>query len=130
MSYGIDPAKEIVLKATQVGGYGNNPSSYVYIKKSTVCVCRRDSMFNAFAHADNMDKIAQSANHMLCKDADIFEAQYLMDVIDKVLIAPFFTNKHQPPPAVNIYSLINDLEFVKKIACVRFNMLRLLHCNS
>lgn len=48
-------------------------------------------MFNAFAHADNMNKLVKYINYMLGKDGIlVFEAQYLMDIIDKVLIATIF----------------------------------------
>jgi hypothetical protein len=48
-------------------------------------------MFNAFAHADNMGEIAESIRTMLAPDGlFFFEAQYLLDIIDRVLIATIF----------------------------------------
>jgi hypothetical protein len=48
-------------------------------------------MFNAFAHADNLGEIAESIRTLLAPDGVfVFEAQYLLDIIDRVLIATIF----------------------------------------
>ena len=115
---GIDPAKEIALKATQEG-YETIPE-VMSVNLAKKIVDKRGSaevicMFNAFAHADNMDEIAQSINHMLCKDGIfIFEAQYLMDVIDKVLIATIFHEhiSHHSVKALSIFFDQHDLELI------------------
>jgi hypothetical protein len=47
--------------------------------------------FNVFAHADNMGEMAEAIRTMLAADGlFVFEAQYLLDIIDKVLIATIF----------------------------------------
>lgn len=115
---GIDPAKEIALKATQEG-YETIPE-VMSVNLAKKIVDKRGSaevicMFNAFAHADNMDEIAQSINHMLSKDGlFIFEAQYLMDVIDKVLIATIFHEhiSHHSVKALSIFFDQHDLELI------------------
>jgi hypothetical protein len=57
-------------------------------------------MINEFAHADNMNEIAKNINHMFGKDGIlVFEAQYLMDIIDKILIATIF-HEH-----ISLYSI-------------------------
>lgn len=91
---GIDPAVEIAAQATAAGittipelislplaekvraGYG---------MANIVC------MFNAFAHADNMHEVMQSIRLLLEENGVfIFESQYLMDIVDKNLIATIF----------------------------------------
>lgn len=91
---GIDPAREIARQATEAG-IETIPElmSLELAEKirdergiaSVVC------MFNAFAHADNMGEIADSIRTMLAPDGVfVFEAQYLLDIIDRVLIATIF----------------------------------------
>jgi|TARA_B100001971_G_C18180260_1_gene532348 2-polyprenyl-3-methyl-5-hydroxy-6-metoxy-1,4-benzoquinol methylase len=47
--------------------------------------------FNVFAHTDDMNQIADSIKHLLAKDGIfIFEAQYLLDIIDKFLVGTIF----------------------------------------
>lgn len=91
---GIDPAREIAQKATASGietipelltpqlarkirdGYG--PAAAV-------------TAFNVFAHADDMDGMAECIRHMLAPDGVFqFEAQYLMDIVDKMLLGTIF----------------------------------------
>jgi SAM-dependent methyltransferase len=91
---GIDPAKEIARLATQAG-LETIPELMSldlarkvrekYGPAHVVC------MFNAFAHADNMGEIADSIRTLLAPDGVfVFEAQYLLDIIDRVLIATIF----------------------------------------
>lgn len=91
---GVDPATEIALQATQ-SGIETIPellslrlAREIRQKHGPAHVV---SVFNAFAHADNLGEMAESIRHML--DADgvfAFEAQYLLDVIDKILIGTIF----------------------------------------
>lgn len=91
---GIDPAREIARQATEAGLETIPELMSLDLAKSlraergpTEVVC----MFNAFAHADNMGEIAESIRTMLAPDGVfIFEAQYLLDIIDRVLIATIF----------------------------------------
>lgn len=91
---GIDPAKEIAAQATR-DGIETIPElmSLPLAKKirekygPAHVVC----MFNAYAHADNMGEVQDSIRTMLGPDGIfIFEAQYLLDIIDRVLIATIF----------------------------------------
>lgn len=48
-------------------------------------------MFNAFAHADNLGEVVDAIRTLLAPDGVfIFEAQYLLDIIDGMLIASIF----------------------------------------
>ena len=91
---GIDPATEVARLATE-SGIETIPELMSLplaekIKKQhgpAHVVC----MFNAFAHADNMGEVADSIRTMLAPDGVfVFEAQYLLDIIDRVLIATIF----------------------------------------
>ncbi len=91
---GIDPAKEIAAQATR-SGIETIPDliSLPLAKKireergPAHVVC----MFNAFAHADNMGEVQESIRTLLAPDGIfVFEAQYLLDIIDRVLIATIF----------------------------------------
>lgn len=91
---GIDPATEVARQAT-ASGIETIPELMSLplaenIKKQhgpAHVVC----MFNAFAHADNMGEVADSIRTMLAPDGVfVFEAQYLLDIIDRVLIATIF----------------------------------------
>ena len=47
--------------------------------------------FNVFAHADNMEQMAEGICHLLSKEGVfIFEFQYLLDIIDKMLLGTIF----------------------------------------
>jgi SAM-dependent methyltransferase len=91
---GIDPAREIARKATESGietlpelmteklagkireQYG--PASVI-------------TAFNVFAHADDMNGMAESVRTMLGPGGVfLFEAQYLVDIIDKMLLGTIF----------------------------------------
>jgi 2-polyprenyl-3-methyl-5-hydroxy-6-metoxy-1,4-benzoquinol methylase len=91
---GIDPAKEIAAFATK-SGIETIPElmSLDLAKKirekhgPAHVVC----MFNAFAHADDLHDIAEGIRTMLARDGVfVFEAQYLLDIIDGMLIATIF----------------------------------------
>ena len=116
---GIDPATEIARIATQMG-LETIPelmtlklAQEIKIKHGLAkIIC----MFNAFAHADNMSEIANSIRVMLDKDGVfIFEAQYLMDIIDRMLIATIFHEhmSHHSVKALKIFLNKHDLELVK-----------------
>ncbi|MDA0226400.1 MAG: class I SAM-dependent methyltransferase [Proteobacteria bacterium] len=91
---GIDPATEIARQAT-AAGIETIPELMSLVLAQRI---RRDygpasvaCMFNAFAHADNMGEVADSIREMLAPDGVfVFEAQYLMDILDRVLIATIF----------------------------------------
>ena len=91
---GIDPATEIARQATQAGIETIPELMSLRLAREVRekhgladVVC----MFNAFAHADNMGEVADSIRTMLAPDGIfVFEAQYLLDIIDRVLIATIF----------------------------------------
>lgn len=109
---GIDPATEVARQAT-ASGIETIPELMSLplaenIKKQhgpAHVVC----MFNAFAHADNMGEVADSIRTMLAPDGVfVFEAQYLLDIIDRVLIATIFhehMSHHSVKPLVQFLGL-------------------------
>jgi 2-polyprenyl-3-methyl-5-hydroxy-6-metoxy-1,4-benzoquinol methylase len=91
---GIDPAKEIAAFAT-TSGIETIPE----LMSLRLAKVIRDKhgpahvvcMFNAFAHADDLHEIAEGIRTMLAPDGVfVFEAQYLLDIIDGMLIATIF----------------------------------------
>jgi 2-polyprenyl-3-methyl-5-hydroxy-6-metoxy-1,4-benzoquinol methylase len=108
---GIDPAKNIARLATE-SGIETIPelmtqglAEKIAMERGTAhVVC----MFNAFAHADNMDEIAESIRTILAPDGIfVFEAQYLLDIIDRVLIATIF-HEHMSHHSVKALTLFLD----------------------
>lgn len=108
---GIDPATEVARQATE-SGIETIPELMSLplaekIKKQhgpAHVVC----MFNAFAHADNMGEVADSIRTMLAPDGVfVFEAQYLLDIIDGVLIATIF---HEHMSHHSVKPLVQFLE--------------------
>lgn len=91
---GVDPAREIARKATE-SGIETIPSLL------TMDVAERTrseygpasviTAFNVFAHADDMNGMAECIHHMLGDDGVfIFEVQYLLDIVDKLLLGTIF----------------------------------------
>lgn len=91
---GIDPAREIARKATE-SGIPTIPSLL------TADLARRIreehgpaavvTAFNVFAHNDDMNGMAESIRIMLADDGIFqFEAQYLLDIVDKFLLGTIF----------------------------------------
>jgi len=91
---GIDPAKEIARLATE-SGIETIPElmsldlarkiRQQYGPAHVACA------FNAFAHADNLGEMAEGIRTMLAPDGlFFFEVQYLLDIIDGVLIGTIF----------------------------------------
>jgi len=91
---GIDPATEIARLATESGIETIPALASLDLARKireqhgpahVVCA------FNVFAHADNMGEMAESIRTILAPDGlFVFEAQYLLDIIDKMLIATVF----------------------------------------
>ena len=91
---GIDPAKEIA-KAATASGIETIPDvltlDLAQEIKETRGAASIITAFNAYAHADNMREMTQGIQHMLAPDGlFFFEVQYLLDVIDKMLIGTIF----------------------------------------
>ena len=108
---GIDPATEISRLATE-SGIETVPelmsldlAHKIRLQHGPAhVVC----MFNAFAHADNMGEIAESIRVMLAPDGlFFFEAQYLLDIIDRVLIATIF-HEHMSHHSVKAITMFLD----------------------
>ncbi len=115
---GIDPAKEIALQASK-SGIETIPElmSFNLAKKireergPAQVVC----MFNAFAHADNMGEIAESIRTLLAPNGVfVFEAQYLLDIIDRVLIATIFHEhmSHHSVMALTVFLECHGMELI------------------
>jgi len=91
---GIDPATEIARQAT-AAGIETIPELMSLPLARRIRAERGPAqvvcMFNAFAHADNMGEVADSIREMLAPDGVfVFEAQYLMDILDRMLVATIF----------------------------------------
>jgi SAM-dependent methyltransferase len=91
---GIDPAREIARKATESGIetiprlFTQNVSSEIKQKYGEADVI---TAFNVFAHAENMHEIASGIRKLLSPNGVfIFEVQYLVDIIDKMLLGTIF----------------------------------------
>lgn len=91
---GIDPAKEVVQKANASG----IPTIEALMSAELARKIRQEHgpahaicAFNVFAHADNLGEMVDSVSTMLAPEGlFFFEAQYLQDIIDGVLIATIF----------------------------------------
>lgn len=115
---GIDPAREIARQATEAGIETIPELMTLELAgkirsergpASVVC------MFNAFAHADNMGEIADSIRTMLAPEGVfVFEAQYLLDIIDRVLIATIFHEhmSHHSVGALKVFLELHGLELI------------------
>ena len=115
---GIDPAGEIAKMATE-SGIETIPELMSLSLAGNIrkkwgeahIVC----MFNAFAHADNMGDIAESIRAMLAPGGIfVFEAQYLLDIIDRMLIATIFHEhmSHHSVKALTIFFARYGLELI------------------
>jgi SAM-dependent methyltransferase len=94
---GVDPAKELADEATQAGIetlpelMTADSARKMRAKYGPASVI---TAFNVFAHADDMDDMVEGIRTMLAPDGVfVFEAQYLMDIVDKVLLGTIF-NEH------------------------------------
>jgi SAM-dependent methyltransferase len=115
---GIDPAREIARQATEAGIETIPELMSLDLarkirreKGAAQIVC----MFNAFAHADNMGEIAQGIRELLAPDGIfVFEAQYLLDIIDRMLIATIFHEhmSHHSVKALTIFFERYGLELI------------------
>ena len=108
---GIDPAREIAAQATRAGI--ETIPEVVSLRLARELRERHGAahvvcMFNAFAHADDLGEVADSIRTLLAPDGVfVFEAQYLLDVIDGVLIATIF---HEHMSHHSVKPLIGFLE--------------------
>ena len=91
---GIDPAKEIASKASSEGIetipelFTRDLAQEIEKKHGLASVI---TAFNSYAHADNLEDLTKGIFELLEDDGIfIFEVQYLLDVIDKMLIGTIF----------------------------------------
>jgi SAM-dependent methyltransferase len=91
---GVDPAKEIARRANEAGipTYPNFMSLELAKKiRDEHGPAHVVTAFNVFAHADNLGEMADCVREMLAPDGLFyFEAQYLVDILDGMLIATIF----------------------------------------
>jgi SAM-dependent methyltransferase len=108
---GVDPAIEIARLATESGIVTIPELMSLDLAERireqhgpSYVVCA----FNAFAHADNLSEIAEGIRTMLAPDGlFFFEVQYLLDIIDGVLIATIF---HEHMSHHSLQSMVQFLD--------------------
>jgi len=91
---GIDPAREVAQRANDAG----IPTIPALMSVELAAQIRKEHgpahvvcAFNVFAHADDLGAMVDAVRTMLAPDGlFFFEAQYLLDIIDGVLIATIF----------------------------------------
>lgn len=92
--HGVDPAKEIAQKATEAG-IETTPSvlnaevaKRIRKKHGSAAIV---TAFNVFAHADDLGAMTDAICSLLNEDGIfVFEVQYLLDIVEKVLIGTIF----------------------------------------
>jgi 2-polyprenyl-3-methyl-5-hydroxy-6-metoxy-1,4-benzoquinol methylase len=105
---GVDPAREVARQANESG----IPTVPALMSLDLARRIREEHgpahaicAFNVFAHADNLGEMADSVRAMLAPEGMFFfEAQYLLDIIDGVLIATIFhehMSHHSVKPMVD-----------------------------
>ena len=108
---GIDPATEAVQRANDAG----IPTIESLMTRDLAKRIREEHgpaqiicAFNVFAHADDLGEMVDCVRTMLASDGlFFFEAQYLLDVIDGVLIATIF---HEHMSHHSVKPLVQFLE--------------------
>jgi SAM-dependent methyltransferase len=111
---GIDPAVAPAKKANEEGIETlisildkNLVEEIIKNKGKADLIC----MFNAFAHVDDLDSILFCIDKLLAKDGlFVFEAQYLLDIIDGMLISTMFhehMSHHSLIPLVKFFNKYN-----------------------
>ena len=109
--HGVDPAKEIAQKAT-ASGIETTPSvlnakvaEKIRKKYGAAAVV---TAFNVFAHADDLGAMTDAIGSLLHEDGIfVFEVQYLLDIVEKVLIGTIFhehMSHHSLKPMIQFLS--------------------------
>jgi len=119
---GIDPAKEVARRAVEAG----IPTIADLMSLGLAQKIRQEHgpahvicAFNVFAHADDLSGMADSIRAMLAPDGlFFFEAQYLLDIIDGVLIATIF-HEHLSHHSVTPMAAFLDRHGLELIAVER-----------
>lgn len=115
---GIDPATDVARRANEAG----IPTIASLMTPEVAQTIRNEhgpasvvSAFNVFAHADDLGAMADSIKIMLAPNGlFFFEAQYLLDIVDGVLIATIFhehISHHSVKPLVRFLDL-HGLELI------------------
>lgn len=91
---GVDPAREIARKATE-SGIETLPELFTLDLAEKIRKERGPASvvtaFNVFAHTDDMIGMGRSVRRLLADDGVFqFEAQYLLDIVDKLLLGTIF----------------------------------------
>lgn len=115
---GVDPAKEIAKKATSEGIetipeiFTLHLAKQVKEERSSASII---TAFNAYAHADNLRDMTEGIKHVLSPNGIFFfEVQYLLDVIEKMLIGTIFhehMSHHSVKPMIRFLENF-DLELI------------------
>ena len=116
---GVDPATEIALQATRSG----IPTIPALMSMDLAQEVREEhgpahvlSAFNVFAHADNLSEIAEAIRYMMHDDGVfIFEAQYLLDILDGMLVATIFHEhmSHHSVGSMIRFLDLHDMELIE-----------------
>ncbi len=109
--HGIDPAKEIARQAT-AAGIETTPSvltpavaSQIRKKLGPASVV---TAFNVYAHADGLSEMTDSIALLLDENGIfVFEVQYLLDIVDKVLLGTIF---HEHMSHHSLHPLVRFLD--------------------
>lgn len=115
---GIDPAREIARRATDSG-----IETLPELMTPDLARRIRDQFgpatiitaFNVFAHADDMNGMAESIRILLAPDGVFqFEAQYLLDILDKLLLGTIFHEhlSHHSLKPLQKFLLRHELELI------------------
>jgi len=115
---GIDPAVEIARQASE-SGIETIPELMSLDLSHRIRESRGPaqvvSMFNAFAHADNLAEIASGIRNLMAPEGlFVFEVQYLMDIIDRLLIATIFHEhiSHHSVKPLTRFLARHDMELI------------------
>lgn len=116
--HGIDPAKDIAAKATESG---IPTTAALFTSEVAKQILKNEgpaslvTAFNVYAHADNLSDMTNGIRSLLSDDGIfIFEVQYLMDIVDKVLIGTIFhehMSHHSLKPLMRFLNA-HDMELI------------------
>jgi SAM-dependent methyltransferase len=116
--HGVDPATEIAANATKSG----IPTTAALFTSDVAETIRKNegtasviTAFNVYAHADNLANMTDGIRTLLSADGVfVFEVQYLMDIVDKVLLGTIFhehMSHHSLKPMMQFLNA-HDMELI------------------
>lgn len=116
--HGVDPAREIAAKATESG---IPTTAALFTSDVAKEICDKEgkasiiTAFNVYAHADNLGDMSKGIRTLLADDGVfVFEVQYLMDIVDKVLLGTIFhehMSHHSLKPMMQFLNA-HDMELI------------------